>query len=81
MIMSEQTRPSGQIRAVTGSDTVDLPGGPCRGFHVNVAGAVKFTDLTGNAVTMTVVAGTPLPYAASRIWSTGTTATGIFALY
>ena len=79
--MSEQTRPSGMIRAVTPSDSANLPDGQSRGFHVNVAGNIKFTDATDNAVTLTVLAGVPYPYAAKRIWSTGTTATGIFGLY
>lgn len=65
---------------VTPSDSTDLPNGYCRGFHVNGAGNVKFTDLNGNSNTLTVVAGIPLPYAAIRIWATGTTATGIFAI-
>lgn len=79
--MSETTRPSGRIVSVTGNDSTDLPGGRCRGFHVNVAGNIKITDLSDNDVTLTVLAGIPYPYACRRIWSTGTTATGIFALY
>lgn len=72
----------GQILvAVTPSDTVNLVNGVCRAIHVNGAGNVKFSDARGNAVTVTLVAGMPIPYAASRIWSTGTTATGIFAVY
>lgn len=81
MSASAPTRPSGNIKPVTASDSTDLPDGPCRGFHVNVAGDVCFIDLSGNTVTLTVTAGAPLPYAVSRIKSTGTTATGIFALY
>ena len=66
---------------MTTSDTVDLPDGTCRGFHCNGAGNVAFHDFTGNAVTLTVLAGVSYPYAARRILSTSTTATGIFALY
>ena len=73
--------PSAVRVAVTPSDTVDLPDGPCRGIHCNVAGDVKMTDLAGNAVVMTLLAGVPYAYACTRIWSTGTTATGIRALY
>jgi hypothetical protein len=69
------------VRAVTPSDSVDLPLGACRGFHVNVSGAVRFLDMDGNDVTLTVVAGMPLAYTAKRIFATNTTATGIFALY
>lgn len=73
--------PARGVISVTTSDTVDLPNGACRGMHCNAAGNIKFTDLYGNSVTLTVTAGVPIPYAAKRIWSTGTTATGIFALY
>ena len=67
--------------AITPSDTVDLPrvtGGILVGSTGNVAAvmqnnvAVTFTALT---------AGTMLPIAAKRINATGTTATGLVALY
>lgn len=73
--------PVSALRSVTPSDTVDLADGTCRGFHCNVAGNVAFHDFTGNAVTLTVLAGVSYPYSASRILAAGTTATGIFALY
>ncbi len=69
------------IISVTPSDTVDLPYGTCRAFHVNVAGDVRIHDYYGNDVTLTVVAGMPIPYSAKKIFSTSTTATGIFAIY
>ncbi len=59
------------------SDSVDLTE-PYRGFHVGVAGNVKFTPTDGStAVTIAVNAGAYYPYGISRLWSTGTTATGI----
>lgn len=73
--------PGRAVVAVTPSDSADLPYGECRSMHLNVAGDVKFTDGRGNTVTLTLVAGMPIPYGARRIWSTGTTATGIFAVY
>lgn len=74
--------PARAIVSVTPADATDLPKGTCRGFHVNVAGNVSIDDCFGNsAVVLTVAAGVPIPYAAKRIRSTGTTATGIFALY
>jgi len=73
--------PATCVRSVTPSDSADLPDGACRGFHVTAAGNVKFEDMSGNAVTVPVLASTTYPYCAKRIWSTGTTATGIFALY
>ena len=73
--------PGRAIVAVTPSDSADLTYGECRAFHVNVAGDVRFTDGRGNTVTLTVTAGAPIPYSARRIWSTGTTASGIHAVY
>lgn len=57
----------------------------CRGFHVGVSGDVK-VDFVGGAQGITLkacVAGSPLPYQVSKIYSTanGTTATDIVALY
>ena len=69
------------IVALTPSDTVDLINGACRALHVNTAGNVKMTDARGNIVTLTLAAGAPVPYSATRVWSTGTTAAGIFAVY
>lgn len=65
--------------AITPNDSTDIA--MARGFHCNVAGNVKVTTASGNEVTLTVTAGVPYPYAVKRIWSTGTTATGIFGLY
>ena len=73
--------PGQAIVSVTPSDTADLVYGQCRAMHANVAGNIAFWDGRGNPVTLTVVAGMPLPYAARRILSTGTTATGIHAVY
>lgn len=67
--------------AVTPNDSVDLQT-TARGFMVGAAGNVKITTVGGSTVTLTgVAAGVPLPISVSRIWSTGTTATGIVALW
>lgn len=49
-----------------------------RAFRVTVGGTVKFTDHAGNDRTVTLAAGEvhDLCYV-RRVWSTGTTATGI----
>lgn len=78
---SNDPGPAQALVAVTPSDTADLIYGQCRAIHVNVAGNIAILDGRGNSVTLTVVAGLPLPYAARRVLSTGTTATGIFAVY
>lgn len=67
------------IVAITPSDTTNI--GSARGFHVTVAGNIKITTEDGQTPTIPVLASIPYPYACTVIWSTGTTATGIFALY
>jgi hypothetical protein len=62
------------------SDTVDLDP-PCRGFHVNVAGTIKYNDLAGNTVTKKVNAGSYYPYGVSRLWTTGHTTLGAGDIY
>ena len=66
--------------AVTPSDSTDLPDGVCIGLNVQVAGNVSIVDPYGNTVTYYMVEGGN-PYAAKRVRSTGTTATGITACY
>lgn len=75
-----QTAPAQVWRAVTPSNSVNLPGG-CRGIYVNVTGDISLVDQEDNALTFTgVAAGTILPLMAKRVNLTGTTAT-VFALY
>lgn len=68
--------------AVTPSDTVDLPNGPTNGLYVTGAGNVVTNLESGGTATLTgLVAGQTLEICASRVLATGTTATGISALY
>lgn len=65
---------------VTPSNTVDIPNGPARGLYVAVAGDVKFEFLTSDGVTkstltMTFAAKDVIPFAVTRVYATGTTAT------
>lgn len=67
--------------AVTPSDTVNLPRS-CRMLWVGGAGNVKVDTVGGDTVTFsTVAAGTRLPIQAKKVYSTGTTATLMVALY
>lgn len=62
--------------AATLSDTVADPQGPFAGLLVAVAGTVKFTDQSGNVVTMgSLLAGTEIHVVTKFVWSTGTSAT------
>ncbi len=70
------------VRAVTPNDNADLPRGTCIAMFIGVAGNIVFTpEAGGTNVTLAVAASQYLPIRASRILSTGTTATGIHALY
>lgn len=65
---------------VTPADGTDLAY-ISRWLIIGVAGNIKVTPPLGAAaVTIAVPAGL-LPIQAARVWSTGTTATGIVALY
>lgn len=67
--------------AVTPHDTNELDT-YSRGLFVGGAGALKVTTEGGSVVTFTgVVAGTVLPVRAKIVWSTGTTATNIVAMW
>lgn len=67
--------------SVTPSDTVDLTVGDAL-IYVGGAGSIKLKLASGNDVTFSEVpAGMFMPVLAKRVFSTGTTATNILALY
>lgn len=68
--------------AVTPNDSTDIPQGiPSIGVYIGGAGTMS-ADIGGVTVAFSgLLAGTVLPIAPSRIRATGTTATGIVALY
>lgn len=72
--------------AVTPNDGADLPGGVCVGLIATGAGtiAVQYEGAGPNTASITVVAGgvsVPILGNVKRVLATGTTATGISALY
>ncbi len=73
-----------QGESVTPSDSVDLPSGPCIAIFAAGAGNIS-VNLPNSGVVTAVVssvgAGQIVRINASRILATGTTATGIYALY
>lgn len=75
--------PLNDIQPVTPSDAADLPSGTCRAFIFTAAGNVRFMTASGNIVTLPISANWfGVQYIrASRVYATGTTATGIFACY
>jgi len=85
--MSYQKLQSGRAAAVTPSDTVNIPavtGGTNNGcvLYVGGAGNLKVLTIGGDEVTFTAVpVGTFVPVQVLRVFATGTTATGIVALW
>ena len=70
--------------AVTPSDSTNLPKSECVGLSVAVTGVVRVTPelgTDGTSVDITIAAGGVFPQGVKRVWSTGTTATGIVAHY
>jgi hypothetical protein len=73
--------PAEKYSSVTPHDTTDLAP-PTRGIYVGASGDVKVISLDGNDVTFTdLAAGIIHPIACTRVYSTGTTATGIVGVY
>jgi hypothetical protein len=74
--------PAVQLRAVTPSDTVDLPAGPCRALYVGTTGDIAVIAKGDTAaVTLFSVPVGILPVSVTRVLVTGTTASAIVALY
>lgn len=67
--------------AITKSDTVIIPQGMTHGIYVGGAGDVVVVFEDGSTCTFACGAGQILPVRAVRVHSTGTTATGLVALY
>lgn len=73
--------PAKGAAAITPNDGADLATA-ARGIYVGVGGHIKVTTVGGQEVTFTSVPqGAVLPVRAARVWSTGTTASSLIALY
>jgi hypothetical protein len=84
----DNTDPAGGAVAVTKSDTNDIWGvtyaagaRPCRGLYIGGAGDVKVRMIDGSEPTFKNVPVGVLPVRATRLYSTGTGATEVIALY
>ncbi|MEM1232556.1 MAG: hypothetical protein AAGH70_00390 [Pseudomonadota bacterium] len=71
--------PASLILPVAPDDGADLPM-PSRALNVAQSGTVHLTTTGGTTATVYVAAGIGFPIRATRIWATGTTATGIVAM-
>lgn len=72
--------PARHIAAVVPNDTTDLTT-PSRALCVATAGMLRLTTVAGDEATVFVTAGVPFPVRARRVWATGSTATGVVALW
>lgn len=72
--------PATHLAAIVPSDTSDLSVAS-RGINVSTSGAIRVSTVGGTTETIFVAAGAAFPLRVTRIWSTGTTATGIVVLY
>ncbi|WP_227271821.1 spike base protein, RCAP_Rcc01079 family [Roseobacter weihaiensis] len=73
------TGPLTELEEITPSDSADLQT-VTRALNVATTGTVFVTTLDGQTGAITIAAGIPFPLRATRVWSTGTTATGIVGL-
>lgn len=65
--------------AVTASDATIIP--VTRGLYIGTGGTIKVRMASGNSVTFTNVSAGIFPVQVDMVYSTSTTASGIFALY
>ena len=88
--MAYQKLQAYRASVVTPSDTADIPsvstqdGAGNNGcvLYIGGAGNIKVTTAGGDTVTFTgVLAGSFFPVQVLRLWSTGTTATSVIALW
>ena len=71
--------PACHIEVVVPSDTQNLQHAT-RAINVSGAGVVRVTTTGGEVADVFLAAGVAFPLRAVRVWSTGTTATGIRGL-
>jgi hypothetical protein len=71
--------PASSVREVTPNDAADLASASIA-LSVATPGTVRVTTLDGDTVDVYVAAGVAFPLRVTRVWATGTNATGIRAL-
>ncbi|MCU9849341.1 hypothetical protein R5H32_19350 [Defluviimonas sp. D31] len=72
--------PASNAGAITPSDGEDLAYAT-RGLMADGAGTIRALMLGGQTVTFTALASTVYPFRVTRVFATGTTATGILGLW
>lgn len=79
---AEDFAPAIDAVAVTPNDSTALPNGPCMQIYIGGTGDLKVLTANNSTTTFKAVpVGTTLNVRARQVFSTGTTATNIVALY
>ncbi|MEL6562797.1 MAG: hypothetical protein AAF227_01700 [Pseudomonadota bacterium] len=71
--------PAAELFEVAPSDGTNLPQAT-RALNVAQSGTVRLTTVTGTTATVFVAAGIAFPVRATRVFATGTSATGIVGM-
>lgn len=74
-----ESGPATKAVAVTPHDSNNID--PCVALYIGAAGTLKVTCFDGTDCTFAAVSAGVLPLRVKRVWSTGTSATSIVALY
>jgi hypothetical protein len=69
--------PADHVALVSPNDSTDLPGGPTRAIYIGATVGNETVTIPSGALAV----GVPHPIRAVRIWSTGTTAAPIVAVW
>ena len=72
--------PASSVQEIVPDDATDIPK-VTLALNVATPGTVRVTTLDGDTIDVQVAAGVAFPLRVIRVWATGTTATGIRALY
>jgi hypothetical protein len=76
-----QNGPAIGLVPVVPNDTADLVQGPCRALYSATAGTIAVMDGLGGVATIVSLDAQYHPVRVRRVLATGTTATGLVALY
>lgn len=71
--------PAVSVFDITPNDSADLPQATVA-LNVATPGTVRVTSLNGSISDLTIMPGVAFPIRATRVWHSGTTATGIRGL-
>ena len=73
--------PGASAKAVTPSDSADLPNGPCRAIELATGGAIRLTLVRDTASVLHTLPAGVWPLRVKRVHAADLTASGIVAIY